>query len=1763
MIQSSELTGGAGFTFEGTVVATYLALLLIEAAPRGLRGRKTVRVAVQQAAFGEPLDDLVVDAEAPDGTTARISLQIKTQLTISAARSNTDFREIVVNAWNTVLRDRFRDGVDRVGAATNSMSDAAARALERVCELARDSTTAGEFASRFVPGAGEGQKLRETVQVFRAILGELAGQLPTEAELHRLLRHFTILRFDLLHEGGRDEATAVEILRPGLHPKDASRADDLWYRLRVIAREAAGRAGGFTRSSLLEHLDGRFRLAGALSLREDIGRLEAEAELALKDIGATIDGVEVERTSLITLTDQAAISRRFVQLNGLPGSGKSAVLRAAAMRRRTVGPVIVLKSDRLSGRGWPDYAQSVGLNCTDPYVMLLELAAIGTPTLVVDGLDRIAVPNRGIVIDVVNTILQSPTLASWRIIASLRDSGSEHLRTWLPDGLFSQGGVSIIDVESFDNDEAEELLERLPRLRSLLFATDERVRKIARRPFFANVLARSMRAGNATEPTSELDLVDAWWRRGGYAAEGADATRRQRALMSLANEGATTLGRKMQSNDIDADTLNDLIADGILADVRIGHTAKFTHDIFFEWSFLQLLISTDKEWRAEIRTAGEPPVLGRVVELLSQLVFTKEDDWESHLNETETAGMRPQWTRAWLFGPFGAPAFAERAAVFDNAVFRDNARRFARLVIWFQAEKTRANPQVLNGTLIEQGLTRSEIVSMADALAWPSDLLTWSRFCQWLLDSIPRCPVETVSNIVSAFEIWQNISADRRNLISQRIAETAVRWLCDIEDRQHPEEFSYNPGFWQALRNNELDELERRLRQILLRAARTLPELVRTYLQRVRERDRLRHHAFERIIMFSPTLVSAHAKELVDLCLLELLGELPRIRFERAQSDREWHNLNFYSDWHDLTIHNASRTFSPPSPLREPFLSLFKVEPPEALRLVRFLCNHAVTAWRQLHELDPGNRDVPIPLVLVLPWGRQTFWGDVKVYGWFRGVWGPSAVQCALMALESWAFAQVASGRDIDDVIRDVVSGNDCSAVLGIAVALAIAHKHVAASTLPLAISQRLWRWDVQRCFQDSKGLQPNIIGFAMTGEESPHSNAVRASNTTDYRRLDIRSLAMLFTIAGDEALRAACRAALERFPTELPFDFGSWGDDDRCVAQLRRTAEIWSKIGSIETYTTVRTDDGSLLIKHENPHSRDEDVAEAARRLEETNTWAGLQLWADDCFKEGQISERMSLTEALARARSLDYPALFAPHEGDEGLGDMRRGAVAGAAAAAVCFGSPLEEKDLAWCRNVIERSGKAHEAKSPLWDSRATIPWHSCIYAARGFAGLIRLGIDADAAKRHLIGLAVHPLEQVSEEAIASAFSCWDNDPNFAWVTLDLGLKLSILPQASNRPGYGFDPTADTDRRNRLADQVLSGLQGAEPLITLQRLPPAWVHAPYPETRIGGIRRRKVSEPVWREPDDIWRWDFAPKVLSRIPIERVLADELRRPPFLALCNDLLAWTIERLAPSWEDDDRRGRERRSADVLEWRAQLFRFFGRTAANIEGEEARRRFIDPVVSLEDELCASLLEPLVDIYICAAVFDSDEISPGASGFLSACVERMLQDRALRNAANWDGYVHGHYLPGVIRSLFFVRHEAGGAVRFANGDWSEVAFVLPIIDPILVAVGAVADVMRSFLTLCEHAIAHYPAERFVEQLLAVLGDQPGIPTGWRGTTILGRIAALVHAFAERTLPLPHSLAEKMLRILDILVDMGDRRAAALQTSEIFKDVRPAVSPA
>ena len=322
MTLSPEISGGGGFTFEDVPAAIYLGALLGEETAPGLTDRVVTRVAVQQAQFGEPLDDLIVDGIARDGSAARLSLQVKRELTISAAASNTDFREIVTHAWATLAKGDFREGVDRVGAIAGTVAEGPRRALNDVCEWARGSLSVDTFLARFQPG-GAGDLHRSVLGTFRAILPPLAGGGPDDAAVLRLLRHFVLIKIDALHAGATDVVHAVERLRGHLH--DPSQAGDSWDRLRVIAREAAGRAVEFNRSSLLAALHGRFRFQGAPSLRSDLSRIDEETRNALATIGHQIDGIDIARPSVMAQAEAALASHRFVHIIGFPGTGKSAV----------------------------------------------------------------------------------------------------------------------------------------------------------------------------------------------------------------------------------------------------------------------------------------------------------------------------------------------------------------------------------------------------------------------------------------------------------------------------------------------------------------------------------------------------------------------------------------------------------------------------------------------------------------------------------------------------------------------------------------------------------------------------------------------------------------------------------------------------------------------------------------------------------------------------------------------------------------------------------------------------------------------------------------------------------------------------------------------------------------------------------------------------------------------------------------------------------------------------------------------------------------------------------------------------------------------------------------------------------------------------------------------------------------------------------------------------------------------------------------------
>jgi transposase-like protein len=141
--------------------------------------------------------------------------------------------------------------------------------------------------------------------------------------------------------------------------------------------------------------------------------------------------------------------------------------------------------------------------------------------------------------------------------------------------------------------------------------------------------------------------------------------------------------------------------------------------------------------------------------------------------------------------------------------------------------------------------------------------------------------------------------------------------------------------------------------------------------------------------------------------------------------------------------------------------------------------------------------------------------------------------------------------------------------------------------------------------------------------------------------------------------------------------------------------------------------------------------------------------------------------------------------------------------------------------------------------------------------------------------------------------------------------------------------------------------------------------------------------------------------------------------------------------------------------------------------------------------------------------------------------------------------------------REMFVSVERADQASRFVNGDWSEIDLILPFVDRFVRAGGWSIAVMNSFLTLCERAKSTYPAESFSDQILAIIDDDLVVLGSWQGTLFQVRIAALVQHITERDSPMQSPLAQKFLRILDRLVDIGDRRSAALQLSETFREVR------
>lgn len=1790
MSQSPELAGGEGFTFEGYVAAYYLTALLAESFGPGIDDRIVVRVSVQQRDFGEPLDDVIVDFEDTAKKTTRLSLQVKRSLTISNAITNSDFRDIIRDSWNTLNKPDFRVNVDRYGVAVDTITPAKARALNTLCEWARESLTTEHFDARFAPDGIAGKEIKAVQADVLSILENVKGSDCSSEEQHRFLSHFVLIQFDFISEGATAPSDAINRIKNCLAPIDALKAPLVWSRIVQLARTSAGKSGQFDRARLVRFISPIARLAGAASFIPLFDKLVELAKSYANLISDDVGGTRIDRISLFEELDVKLTKARIVQVRGLPGSGKSVMVKRAIQRALEHGPVFFLKAEQLTGTSWLGFAVSHGLSDVPLEQLLVEVGAVGTPILFIDAIDRIEKEHQPVILDVIRTIAESPHLDNWQIVVSLRDSGIELLRNWLGDYLNALR-VENLEVVKLSDEEAERLAQAKPHLRALLFGSAQ-VQEVVRRPFFAKVLNKSYVADPNTPvftPQSEVDLIEHWWQRGGYNETGQSAIDRRRVLFELANIHARQLNQPIRISQISSVALIDeLISDDILQNDREGFSVRFAHDIFFEWAFFYVLADFGLEWLEEIKACGEPPAVARVVELASQWEYAKGRNWREFLSQTERSDIRSQWQRAWLAGPPGIVTFEINEDQFAATVFADDFRFFRKLLVWFQAEKTTPNEAILNGELPQENRQR-----IADLLGWPSDFSSWRRLINFILRRISDIPQRLYPEVVAIFKVWQNALAQMPNKTSHALLQQCATWLAAIDaisKAQGPDE---NSEYWDKV--PERGAFRKSLVQLILRSSIAEPVFTEEYLLRVIASERIREDEFHDIIIYSTVLAQSQPKLLVDLSLTFLKEKLPDERVarrkqkiqretalrndilskpEKERTRQEKHFLSIgmsfvgrddfnHFDWEQLSIQDDYLNYWPPSPLREPFQSLFQKAPNEALRFLRELCNHAMIAWRQLHRYstDRDRYRKPIPLELLFPWGMQRFWGSEPEYLWFRSTWAPKAIGSGFMALEDWCFAELERSKSVDELIQAIVEGNECVAVLGIAAMLALHTETVSEVTLPLFTSQRLLAADFRPMGKDLSSA--NLIGFSQS--DIPHYEAVKAANDRPVRKKQLSWMVPGFIFAS-RSISERVRDAILNFKNNLPFQY----EEERDIPDVREylTAEAikYAEMADMKNYQAYRTEKDSvqIAIVHVSPSaSEPENVARydnATMYLQLSNLW----VWASKFFDDKILDTAITIAEAIVLARASDDKCLFesANDEHDEYHLAMRRGAVSATAAIVLNLREGLEQEEIEWARDVLARAIRLPEKIDQLWLPQSDIPWHPSIYVARGIAADIRVCPALGNEDYDLLELCVHPLEIVSLNAVKEACTLWSKNPKLTWAALSLVLSLCHIPPRPRDQIHQYHAPmhAAIEAQEALVEAFWFYENGSD-WIALRLPPPAWAKA-----ELGTHRDMSYSDDEfdwnesdetveeWIEPATFWYSKYASEILKRIPYDGIL-NSPAKCALLDFLAGVLDWTIQKIAPPWAKPNRR--DHSTTKIYELTHTLGSRLGYVAGLFPLADFQARFLDPILALEGDGCWALLSPFVSTYVCSYVYDAPIVPIDAIATIDFCLERLLKDSAFKRESYQSGKFYGHDQPQLVRILMFVSVErADLAARYVNGDWSEIDRILPLIDRFIRAGGWAASVIDPFLTLCERAKSHYPSESFADQIIAVLEIGFENMTGWHGSFIPVRIAELVQHLAHRDAPMKKELSQKFLRILDILVDMGDRRSAALQLGEAFREV-------
>lgn len=1484
----------------------------------------------------------------------------------------------------------------------------------------------------------------------------------------------------------------------------------------------------------------------------EVQKIKDISQQSLELVSKMIDGVELSRPILHNEFEDKLNSGRFIQITGLSGTGKSVLLRQIAESKANDLPFLFIKSDQLTGsNNWLEYLSRVGLPSFSISEWLISLEATGgIPIVFIDGIDRVSENSKPIIEDLIRSIFNNDDLANWKIVTTLRDTGLEPLKVWI-GSLLKNTNIQTINVELLNDDECYALAQKIPSIQQLLFS-HSKVKEIIRRPFFTKVVT-SLKANNF-EPESELELIDAWWKRGGFNETGQSTYNRQDLLKRLSELKSLNLSNSVKRREIQPiDALDSLVVDGIIHINSKSSTVDFTHDIFYEWSLLYLLLEEEQNWLNKIESFGQPPYISRVVELFAQLEFI-DDQWVSHLANPKFQQLRSQWLRAWVIGPIGHPKFIELSSGYTQTLREKDFDLFNKLLTWFQAEKTKANPIFLQ---------QPDKLQLAIQHPWPSDALLWRTLLEYVFKLIPNTPHRLYPQILKIFEVWQYVGIHvPSNQMSKMIMEVSIDWLLEISQKERAND-------WGQIVN--LKDFKFSLINLILVSIQSNPTYTERYLNFLLLENEVSREIYTHILGASSIISQHHPQLLADLTLKFLLDELPNEYIEREEREQQrthqyfqellakpeeertkeeqlkidrralfFHQAPYQQiqsrDWENLSIKFESRHFYPSSPLKEPFFSLLTHSEETGFQIIRNLSNHAIRAWKQLCEIS---EQVPLPTIIEFPWGVQEFWGNEKQYIWKKPVWINDAISSAYMVLENWCFEQLEQGRDFDELIQKITLGHESVAILGVVSVLALNKQVVSNSIFPVVTNFKILELDKYRFQQDLQEPSTTLISLQGESKYQKDINAVRHNYSREGHKSSLEFLLRNYFISLE--FRELTKDKLSNFKADLAFNFDHEKVNETIVNSLEQRADYYAEYGNIKNYFYQKLEN-QISFGFNHPYYQEQSNSKEYKEQINFLMYSQIAYWAEKSLEAQEIQNNYTLESVIELYKDLEEMDSF--HDACDIYDDsstykrMKQSAFSALASMILVFRVDRNEGDLELARDILSQIVQLPYSSYEIDCPQASLASHPKKFLAQALVSEIIHGTTNDSTFSNLLNIVASPSHEISLVTLKECFKLFDHYPKLTWSAIYFAFAL-----CKNHLKYRIYRLDKYPEAKQELDQVYENLKN------YLKTENDWCALPIPDAP---WMKQVEDVSKWVESDTQWDHEFSGKVINLLP-EKLLHDT-SQTYILNFLESCLEWTIEKQEPSWLEKNQRFDDK---DIIyEWNHSLSSALARVVGIFPKEEIKTQFLMPILNLKTNACWELLYPFIENYICRYIYDAQKIPDNALDILDLCLDRFLEASCFDKKSYRAGEISGFSLLEITKSLMFVSldQDAPLASRFVNGYWSEIDMILPLVNKYVRAAGWTEYIIHLFLKLCERSIQNYPSHLYADQILGLISS--GETLNWN-EHIYQRISNIIQIFIDKEQSMPIEFRQKFLKIIDWLVDHGDRTSAALQQTKFFQTVK------